>query len=132
MSDSDWSRLIKIKNDLLDHRYRTKRLLCDKLNEQKSALRNIDKQIDEIDKQLEEARAAYQDLKVSNYVESGYYWGRNKWRDDPDMYDMIIEVTEPNEHGIQEWKLLCAKSIGWKERLDYEYKIGEFIGKSRK
>ena len=52
-------------------------------------------------------------------MKPGYYWGRNKWRKNPEDNDMIILVKKPNRQGVQEWYMMTMDLIGWHERKEY-------------
>ena len=44
---------------------------------------------------------------------------------------MIIEVKDSKHPGVQEWYILHADLISWNNRIEWEYKLGEYIGESR-
>lgn len=128
---SEWDSLVKAHKDLLNHRNEVKSLLSDRTEDLNAALRRIDADIKIHEERMKKTREAYFSSEESK-IEPGIYWARNKFRVDPDQYDMIVEVKEPDKYGRQEWWVYHAEPLNWAERLDYEYKLGDLIAKSRK
>jgi hypothetical protein len=132
MSDDHYKNLIDHKNELLQQRRALEVFQEEKISRFKHDLRDIDKQIANCVEQIKEAQTIYhQDLKKQDLVKPGYYWGRNKWRKNPEDCDLIILVKKPNHNGIQEWYMMSRELLGWKERKDYEYTLGDYIGEER-
>jgi len=131
MSDH-WEKLLERLKDLQRDRAQLQELLYDRKHELDSALRRKDEQIKELQERIEKAREIYKNkLKDIENIKPGYYWARNKFRKDPDHYDLLILVKEPNDKGVQEWCLLYPSLIGWQERENYEYKLGDYIAEER-
>ena len=133
MSDDDHYRdLIEKKNEFIKRRQELEELQEEKILQFKRDLRAIDKAIADCVEQIKEARTIYhKDLKHREPVKPGYYWGRNKWRKNPEDNDMIILVKKPNRQGVQEWYMMTMDLIGWHERKEYGYQLGEYIGEER-
>ena len=133
MSKDYWKELTNQRVEVLAKRQHLQEMLHDKTQELRRSLRRSDEKLEDLDKQIEEARALYQsELKSQQHVKPGLYWGRNKFRDDPNQHDMLILVEEANIHGVQEWCLLSRELIDWNDRKKHEYKLGEFIAEDRK
>jgi hypothetical protein len=132
MADDFYAKLVEQKNELIKHRRELEILREEKDAQLKHDLREVDSKIRDCVERIEEAQLIYhQELKHKEPIAAGYYWGRNKWRKNPEDYDMIILVTKPNRNGVQEWYMMSRELIGWNERKDYEYTLGEFIGEER-
>jgi predicted RNase H-like nuclease (RuvC/YqgF family) len=133
MSEDYWKKLTDQRAEALAERQYLQEMLHDKTQELRRSLKRSDEKLEDLDKQIEEARTLYQsELKSQEHVKPGLYWGRNKFRDNPDQYDMIILVEEANMHGVQEWCLLSREPLNWADRKKHEYKLGEFIAEDRR
>jgi hypothetical protein len=107
MDDDYYKKLINRKNELIESRQSLQELHDEKIVQLKLDLREIDKKIADCVERIKEAQTIYhKDLKFQGLVEPGFYWGRNKWRNDPDNYDLIILVKKPNRDGVQEWYMM--------------------------
>lgn len=133
MSEDYWKKLTRRHEEMLHEEQQLEELLRDKTRQLKKSIKDKRSEIEALENRIEETRQSYQKgLKGQPLVQPGFYWGRNKHRANPDQYDMIIQVSEPTQHGIQEWYLMSPDIIGWTERQTDEYKLGEFIGEDRK
>jgi hypothetical protein len=133
MSEDYWKKLIKRHEEMLYEEKHLEELLHDKTKQLKKSVKDKRAEIEALERRIEEVREVYQKgLRDQPQVKPGFYWGRNKFRNDPDQYDMLVEVSEPNQHGVQEWYLMTPEILGWEDRRDHEYKLGEYIGEGRK